>query len=109
MLTASYISEHVDEVKRNCELGGAQIDIDLIVYLENERKQVSQSLDEIRTRSNAIAKSFRPNLANAGDLRSQGELKICQMAAVMSVETDPGGTKSTSTAADTRSPHVDMR
>jgi len=59
MLDASFIRDHINEVKANCANRNLKADVDRVVQLENERKRLVQETQTIQQRQNEIAKATK--------------------------------------------------
>ena len=54
MLDASFIRDHIDEVKANCANRNLKADVDRVVQLEADRKQLIQETQVIQQRQNEV-------------------------------------------------------
>ncbi|HXG09635.1 MAG TPA: serine--tRNA ligase [Gemmataceae bacterium] len=55
MLDASFIREHLDDVKANCRNRHVAGDVDRVVALDDERKRLAQETQQIQQRQNQVA------------------------------------------------------
>lgn len=58
MLDRKFILEHLDAVRRNCELRNSRADLDRFVALEGQRRELQTQVDELNRRANEVAKSI---------------------------------------------------
>jgi seryl-tRNA synthetase len=56
MLDATFIREHLDEVKTNCRNRNVKADVDRVVHLDDERKRLVQQTQVIQQRQNEVSK-----------------------------------------------------
>ncbi|MEK7655838.1 MAG: serine--tRNA ligase [Patescibacteria group bacterium] len=55
MLDSKYVREHVEEVKKNCALRHANVDVDAFVKVDAERLSLMQEVESLRAERNVIA------------------------------------------------------
>ncbi len=65
MLDRKYILENIDAVKQNCINRNVEANVDLLVELENERKQKLQTVQELNTQANVVSKTIGQAKADA--------------------------------------------
>ncbi|HUR39085.1 MAG TPA: serine--tRNA ligase [Planctomycetota bacterium] len=58
MLDVKYIAEHPDQVKKNAANKNARVQIDQVLLLNDQKKKLQLSVEEARTRINAISKDI---------------------------------------------------
>ena len=58
MLDRKYILENVDEVRTNCINRGVQVDLDQLVSWEDQRRAMSQKVQELNRLANEVSKSI---------------------------------------------------
>lgn len=58
MLDRKYILDHAEEVRENCRLRHAAVDLDRFITLESQRKELQSTLDETNRQANELAKSI---------------------------------------------------
>ncbi len=58
MLDRKYLLENLEAVKANCRQRGVQIEVDKIVSLEMQRRELAQSVQELNRLSNEVSKSI---------------------------------------------------
>lgn len=56
MLDINFIKEHLDEVKKSIEVRKANLDIEKLLTLDNQRRELIQEVDELRAKRNEAAK-----------------------------------------------------
>ncbi|MBQ6393654.1 serine--tRNA ligase [Candidatus Saccharibacteria bacterium] len=59
MLDVNYIRNHLKEVKHSTEAKGYDVDIDHVLSLDDERKELLQKVETLRTERNNIAKQMK--------------------------------------------------
>ncbi len=59
MLDANFIRDNLDAVKANCANRNVRADVDAVVRLDSERKQVQRQADETKAKQNELSKSFQ--------------------------------------------------
>jgi seryl-tRNA synthetase len=59
MLDATFIRENLDAVKANCINRNVKADVDAVVRLDAERKQLQKQFDETKAKQNELSKSFQ--------------------------------------------------
>jgi seryl-tRNA synthetase len=59
MLDANFIRDNLDAVKANCANRNVRADVDAVVRLDTERKQVQRQADETKAKQNELSKSFQ--------------------------------------------------
>ncbi len=63
MIDIKLIRENPEFIKANCERRGAKVDVDAIVKLDVERKELLQKLEQLRADRNRLSKECRDNPA----------------------------------------------
>lgn len=58
MLDAQFIREHLDAVKENCKNRNVKADVDRVVQLDDERKQLVQAAQVKQQRANEVSKAI---------------------------------------------------
>jgi seryl-tRNA synthetase len=58
MLDLQFLRENVEAVKRNCQQRHVQADVDAVVRLDEERRQLLQQLQNLQQRQNALAREI---------------------------------------------------
>jgi len=58
MLDRKYIVENAEAVKENCAQRGAEADVDRLVELEQQRRELQQKVQELNTQANQVSKSI---------------------------------------------------
>lgn len=58
MLDRKFIIENADAVKQNCANRNVNCDVDSLVELENKRRELMKSVEELNREANAVAKSI---------------------------------------------------
>ncbi len=58
MLDRRYILENVDVVKQNCANRGASVDVNTLVELESQRRDLSQQVQDLNQKANQVSKSI---------------------------------------------------
>ena len=61
MLDIKYIRENLEEVKKQIEKRGAEIDWEKLIKLDNERRDILYRIETLRSESNIIAKEKQRN------------------------------------------------
>jgi len=56
MLDASFVRDHLDAVKSNCQNRNVKADVDRVVHLDDERKRLAQETQTLQQRANEISK-----------------------------------------------------
>lgn len=59
MLDANFIRDNLDAVKANCTNRNVRADVDAVVRLDTERKQIQRQADETKAKQNELSKSFQ--------------------------------------------------
>ncbi len=59
MLDIKFIRENKDLIKQNCENRGVKCDIDRLLVLDNQRKELLQEIEKLRTRKNLLSDLFK--------------------------------------------------
>ncbi|HNW19652.1 MAG TPA: serine--tRNA ligase [bacterium] len=72
MLDLKYIRENIDEVKENCHYRLADVDIDRLVSLDEQRRNLQQELDAQRSQRNAWSKQ-KPTPEQVADIKANNE------------------------------------
>ena len=72
MLDLKYIRENIDEVKENCRYRLADVDIDHLVSLDEQRRNLQQELDDRRSKRNAWSKQ-KPTPEQVADIKANNE------------------------------------
>ncbi len=72
MLDLKYIRENIDEVKENCRYRLADVDIDHLVSLDEQRRNLQQELDDRRSKRNAWSKQ-KPTPEQVADIKVNNE------------------------------------
>lgn len=72
MLDLKYIRENLAEVKENCHYRLAQVDIDHLVELDEQRRSLQQKLDEQRAKRNAWSKQ-KPTEEQIAEIKANNE------------------------------------
>lgn len=75
MLDAAFIREHLDAVKANCRNRNVKADVDRVVQLDDERKNLIQQTQVIQQRQNEVAKltSKEKDAARRQELIAEGK------------------------------------
>lgn len=58
MLDRKYIVDHAEQVKQNCVHRGVRADVDVLVSLEQKRRDKLQEVQELNRRANEVSKSI---------------------------------------------------
>jgi len=58
MLDRKYIVENAEIVKQNCGNRGAEADVDAFVKLENERRKIMKTAEDLNRKANEVSKSI---------------------------------------------------
>ena len=58
MLDRKYIVENAEIVKQNCVNRGAEADVDAFVTLENERREIMKTAEDLNRKANEVSKSI---------------------------------------------------
>lgn len=61
MLDVKYIRENLDEVKRAVENRGANVDLEKLLKLDDERKDILKRIETLRTEANKLSESHERN------------------------------------------------
>src|SRR5262245_42775499 len=56
MLDAQYIRENLEAVKTNCRNRNVKADVDQVVALDDQRRQLVQEMQVLQERANAVSK-----------------------------------------------------
>lgn len=72
MLDLKYIRENIDKVKENCRYRLADVDIDHLVSLDEQRRNLQQELDDRRSKRNAWSKQ-KPTPEQVADIKANNE------------------------------------
>lgn len=72
MLDLKYIRENLAEVKENCHYRLAQVDIDHLVELDEQRRSLQQELDEQRSKRNTWSKQ-KPTEEQIAEIKDNNE------------------------------------
>ncbi len=72
MLDISYIREHKDAVKKNCANRRVTVDIDRLLSLDEERRQLVHDRDELRAKKNKTSKA-KPSPEEIVAMRAVGD------------------------------------
>ncbi len=59
MLDANFIRDNIDAVKANCINRNVRADVDAVVRLDAERKQIQRQADETKAKQNELSKKFQ--------------------------------------------------
>lgn len=79
MLDLKFIRENIELVKQNCKDRLANVDVDKLINLDIERRELESSLDELRAQRNKASKS-KPTPETIAIMKQVGE-KIKQLEA----------------------------
>ena len=63
MIDIKYIRENPEFIKKNCEIRGSDVDVDAIVALDKERREVTQRAEFLRSERNRLSKECKTNPA----------------------------------------------
>lgn len=63
MIDIKYIRENPEFIKKNCEVRGSDADVDAIVALDKERREVTQRAEFLRSERNRLSKECQTNPA----------------------------------------------
>ncbi len=72
MLDIKYIREHAEEVKKNCEVRNMKVDIDRLISLDDERKNLQQQIDDFKAVRNKTSKG-KPSDEDIKAMKELGE------------------------------------
>ena len=61
MIDIKLVRDNPDFIKKNCERRGAKVDVDVIVKLDAERREVTQKLETLRADRNRLSKECKDN------------------------------------------------
>lgn len=67
MLDPKFIREHAEDVRRNCERRGVDVDVDAFVRLDEERLALIQRVEALRAERNAVANDVKTADASSRD------------------------------------------
>lgn len=56
MIDIKYIREHIEEIKKNCEIRNVKIDLDALLAVDTERRELLQKVDVLRKERNESSK-----------------------------------------------------
>ena len=71
MLDIKFIRENPEKVKVNCKNRLADVDIDKLLQLDSERREVVSKIDELRAKRNASSKT-KPTPEIIAEMKSRG-------------------------------------
>ena len=72
MLDIKYIREHVEEVKKNCEVRNVKVDIDRLLELDAKRRDLQQQIDDFKAVRNKTSKG-KPSDEDIKAMKALGE------------------------------------
>lgn len=75
MLDVNYIRNHLKEVKHSTKAKGYDVDIDALLELDDERKELLQKVEKLRTERNAVAKKMKGGKPDARLIEEGKRLK----------------------------------
>lgn len=78
MLDLAFIAKNSEQVKENCQRRGHDVDVDRIVELDRQRRDVQHRLDEARRDGNLLAKQWKNATDPAAHRQRAAELKHLQ-------------------------------
>ncbi len=58
MLDAAFVRDNLDAVKANCANRNVTADVDAVVRLDEERRRIQRTADELKGKQNAVSKGF---------------------------------------------------
>ena len=73
MIDIKYIRENPEFVKKNCQLRGADVDVDAIAALDKERREVTQKAEFLRSERNRLSKECQSNPAAREQVKAMKE------------------------------------
>ncbi len=85
MLDIKYIREHAEEVKKNCDIRNVKVDIDRLLALDEERRNLQQQLDDFKAVRNKTSKG-KPSDEDIKAMKELGEKISSLEGAFKSVE-----------------------
>lgn len=72
MLDIKFIASNADAIKENCKVRGHDVDVDAILQLDGERREIQQQFEAIRQESKSLAKQWKDS-AGADERRAQAQ------------------------------------
>ena len=70
MLDIRYVRENPDRVKEFSKQKGYDIDVDHVLKLDDERRELQQKTDQLRTERNSIAEAMKQSGVDTLDIPS---------------------------------------
>lgn len=75
MLDIQFIRDNTDEVKRSAQTRNVSVDIDELLRLDEERRQLHQQVEDLRHRRNELSKSAKQGKPAPEDIAASKEIK----------------------------------
>ena len=79
MLDIKFIASNADAIKENCKVRGHDVDVDAILQLDAERREIQQQFEAIRQESKGLAKQWKDSVG-AEERRAQAQALKSQEA-----------------------------
>ena len=83
MLDANFIRDNLDAVKANCANRNVKADVDAVVRLDTERKQLQKLSDETKAKQNEISKKFQTAKPDERTALKDESTKLKEQVAVL--------------------------
>lgn len=72
MLDIKYIRENVEKIKENSANRLANVNIDTLLKIDSERRELESTIDSLRTKRNAASKT-KPSAEVIAEMKQAGE------------------------------------